>query len=314
MGHGRVDDAMSEALRDTDLNVTSYRRLVVRELVSALRSVYDANYNRERQLKDLKITTHYPLVKLDYPSIVIEYTGQRVMNAGVGHEEWFVDDNGILRKWNHRRFEGTLNFSCHALSPLDIDILTDSIIEVLSFGRLDAQLGKFFTNIYGNKTDPVMLIFSQLMLNVDDIIDSGVSAQIAPWQPEDVLVYSSDVSIVTHGGFYNTYPQDEWYYVTSVQTEPYPQGFVNVELPFGESEDEKWSNPFEYEDDNATPSPTNEFDRPNWLAGRGVVSGVEHYSDAEPFMVVTGVGQPSGVDELNGQTVGVQGAPSAADF
>lgn len=305
---------MSEALRDTDLNVTSYRRLVVRGLIESFRSVYDANYNRERQLKDLKITPHYPLAKLDYPGVVIEYTGQRVLNSGVGHEEWFMDENEVVRKWNHRRFEGNLTFSCHALSPLDIDILADSVIEVLSFGRLDAQLGKFFTGIYGNKNDPVMLQFTQLMLNVDIINDSGVSAQIAPWQPEDVLVYSTEISIEIHGGFYNTYPQDEWYYVTSVQTEPYPQGFVDVELPFGESEDEKWSNPFEYEDNNTTPDPDNEFYYPDWLAGVGVVSGVEYHTEFDPFSIVTGVGRPSGVDELNGQTVGVTGAPSAAEF
>jgi hypothetical protein len=218
----------------------------------------------------------------------------------VGHEEWFMDEEEVTRKWNHRRFEGNLTFSCHALSPLDVDILADSVIECLSFGRLDAQLGKFFTRIYGNKNDPVMLQFTQLMLNVDVINDSGVSAQIAPWQPEDVLVYSSDISIEIHGGFYNTYPQDEWSYVTNVQTEPYPQGFVDVELPFGESEDEKWTNPFEYEDNNTTPDPDNEFYYPDWLAGHGVVSGVEYHTEFDPFSITTGVGQPSGVDELNG--------------
>ena len=291
---------MTEALRDTDQNVTSYRRLVVRGLVGALREVYDANYSRERQLRDLKITTHYPLVRLDFPAVVIEYTGQRVINAGVGHEEWFMDGNDIMRKWNHRRFEGSLNFSCHALSPLDVDILADSVIEVLSFGRLDAQLGKFFTSIYGDKDDPVMLSFTQIMLNVDIINDSGVSAQVAPWQPEDVLVYSSDINIEIHGGFYNTYPQDEWYYVTDVNVQSYPQGEVEVVLPFGNDEEQKWSNPFEYEDDNVTPSDTNPFYYPDWLAGEGVVSGSEFHTEYDLLASVTGTGHPSGVDTLNG--------------
>jgi hypothetical protein len=214
---------MSEALRTTDLSVTSYRRLVLRGIVNALHAVYDTAYTRERQLVDLKITPHYPLVKLDYPSIVVEYNGQRIINAGVGHEEWFLDDNEILRKWNHRRFEGTLNFSCHALTPLDLDLLVDSLVEVLSFGRLDAQLGNFFTSIYGSPDDPLMLAFSQLMLNVDEINDGGVTAQIAPWSPEDVLVYSSDLNIEIHGGFYNTYPQDQWSFITRVESQSYPQ-------------------------------------------------------------------------------------------
>ena len=288
---------MSEALRNTDQNVTSYRRLVVRGIVNALKGVYDGGYYRERQLQNLKVTTQYPLVKVDYPAIVVEYAGQRILNAGVGHEEWFMDDQNILRKWNHRRFEGTLTFSCHALSPLDLDILVDSLVELLSFGRLDSSLSTFFTDIYGSPNDPVMLAFSQLMLNVDEIQDGGVpSAQIAPWQPEDVLVYSTDISIVIHGGFYNTYPNQEWSYVTAVKSEPYPQGEVDVVLPFDTHPDDAFSNPFEYEDDNSTPDPGNLFVTPNWLTGEGVVSGAEYQTVLDPQDVITGVGQPSGVD------------------
>ena len=291
---------MSEALRTTDQNVTSYRRLVLRGIVSALRTVYDGDYYRERQLVDLKVTTQYPLVKVDYPAIVVEYAGQRILNAGVGHEEWFMDDHNILRKWNHRRFEGTLTFSCHALSPLDLDILVDSLVEVLSFGRLDSSLATFFTSIYGSPSDPVMLAFSQLMLNVDEIQDGGVpSAQIAPWQPEDVLVYSSDISIEIHGGFYNTYPNQEWSYVTRVTSQPYPQGNVDVVIPISGNPEAEWSNPFEYEDDNTTPDPGNLFSYPNWLAGRGVVSGPEYQTVLDPQDIVTGVGIPSADETLN---------------
>lgn len=233
------------AERTTDLNVASHRRLVLRALVGALRSVFDSDYNRERQLIDLKITAQYPLERVDYPCIVVEYQPQRVINAGVGHEEWFTDANDILRKWHHRRFEGSINFNIFGLSTLDRDILSDALTEVISFGRLDSQLIKFFDSLYGSPNDPVTLQFTQLMLNADEIDFGGDSASIAPWSPEDLLVYETSATVQLHGGYYNVIPTDEWHYVSRAKAIPYPEGnqVGELEIP--------WTNPFEFEDDTS---------------------------------------------------------------
>lgn len=268
---------MTNELRTT--SVTSYRTFINDAVINGLRSVYNGSYGRERQFQNLKVTLNFPLKQVDYPCIVVEYQGSKIYNAGVGHEEWFTDATNILRKWNHNRFEGTLNFSLHALSPQDRDILTDSLVEILRFGRLDAQLIPFFYAFYGQPTDPVMLMFNQLMLNIDEIDEGGNSAAPAPWQPEDVLVYSTELSVEVHGGYYNTYPADEWQYITKVDAQAYPQGEVDVVLPFNDS-DGTWSNPIVYEDDNSLPDPDNLFVQPNWLAGKAVISGVEEYDPA----------------------------------
>ena len=263
------------AERITDHNIAGHRRLVVRTIVAALQSVFNDNYNRERQLVDLKITSNYPLVQVDYPCIVVEYQPQRVVNAGVGHEEWFPDASMIMRKWHHRRFEGTLNFEICGLSPLDRDILSDALTEVISFGRLDAQLTNFFDTIYGSLNDPVKLMFSQLMLNIDEIDFGGDSASVAPWAPEDTLVYQSTCTIHIHGGFYNVIPDEEWGYVTRAKAEAYPQGEVNVVLPFPDPST-PWSNPLEYVDaDTVTSSaaPTGEPHDEGTVTGSAVLSG-----------------------------------------
>lgn len=245
-------------VRTTDTGVTSHRRLVTRTLVSALQAVFDANYPREAQLQSLRVTTTYPLTQVDYPSIVVEYEPQKVMNAGVGHEEWFADANMVMRKWHHSRFEGSINFSVFALSPLDRDILSDALMEVIRFGRLDTHLLPFFDTIYGSANDPVKLMFNQLMLNSDEIDFGGDSASMAPWGADDVLVYETALSTTIHGGFYNTLPTDTFGYVTRAKAEPYPQGNQDVSVEFGAPQplpfpdpSTVWTNPLEYEDTNA---------------------------------------------------------------
>lgn len=256
-------------VRTTDQGVSSHRRLVLRTMVNALIAAFGASYDREPQFVNLKVTTEFPLAEIDYPCIVIEYEPQRVVNAGVGHEEWFADANMVLRKWNHRRFEGELTFNVFGLTPLDRDLLSDALMEVLAFGRLDPNLLPFFNTIYGDPDAPVTLQFSQLMLNVDEIAFGGDSAAPAPWQPEDTLTYESTLSTTIHGGFYNVLPTDTFGYVTRAEAEPYPQGDQTVTIEFGGDQplpfpdpNTLWTNPLEYDDADT-------------VVGEAVISGDE---------------------------------------
>jgi hypothetical protein len=219
-------------------------------MVTALQSVFDSGYDRDRQLQNLKVGPTYPMEEIGYPAIVIEYENTRVMNAGVGHEEWFEDDNNILRKWNHSRFEGNVNIDIVTLSPLTRDIVADALIEVLRFGRLDAALESFFDTIYGDPNDPdTALVFTQLMLNTDDISGAGNAESIAPWNPEDLHVYETSYTVEIHGGYYNVYPTDTWDFVTSVDAASYLEGWTDVttDVPFYDP-DRAWTNPFVYVD------------------------------------------------------------------
>lgn len=232
---------MSE--RTTALSVASHRRYVLSVVVNALRNVFDNQYDRDRQLVDLKITAQYPLAAVDYPCVVVTYEPQVVRNAGVGHEEWFTDSNNILRKWHHSRFEGTINFEILALTTIDRDILSDAVTEVIRFGRLDAALLDFFTTLYGDPNAQYALVFNQIQFNADEVTFGGDSASLATWSPEDLMQYTSTLTCEVHGGYYNVNPTDVWGYVTRVVTVPY-NSFDEVVIDL----DTNFSNPFQYVD------------------------------------------------------------------
>lgn len=218
-------------VRDTDLSVASHSRLVYRNVIEGLRAAFGSDYGRDRQLADLRITQNYPLLKIDYPSVTVEYSPQRVVAAGVGHVEWFDDPRGYLRKWKHSRFEGTLTLHAFALTTLDRDLLSDALAELVRFGSLDEGLNRFYETIYPDDEslelgtlpgeDYDWRLFGQLMLDSDQLIAVGNSATVAPWAPEDLLVYSGGWSMNLHGGYYNSVPTQDWGRVRKVKIQAF---------------------------------------------------------------------------------------------
>jgi hypothetical protein len=231
-------------------------------IIPALRKVFGGDYDRDPQLKGrgqgLKITQQYPFEKGDYPCIVVQYQPQVVDNAGVGHYEIFPDQNGVLRQWNHNRFEGTLQLELHALSTVDRDIISDALVELIRFGRLDEVLNVFFETIYPKTTRPGdffplpeddYIALTQLMLNSDQVMSAGDGAQVPTWGAEDQLVYTATHTLELHGGYYNTLPSPElllWTaYEIMAQMENAEGDAVN---PLPEFASGGWNPPKWYED------------------------------------------------------------------
>lgn len=187
----------------------SYRYLIKHTLVNALKTTFDSGYNRDSEFQNLNVFAEYPLTKVEYPAIYVRYNGGRVTASGVGHEEYFKDGDGIFRKWDHRMFKGSVDFVIFSLSPLDIDLAVDALMEVFSFGRLDTQLAEFFYTIYGTPSDQVQSFVNQLALNTDQITDAGMSVGPVPWGAEDLLMFQTQLSTDVFGGFYNSNLTDE---------------------------------------------------------------------------------------------------------
>ena len=141
-----------------------YKRLIKRTLVSALRSVFSNEYP-DPQLRGLYVSTAFPLKREQFPAVIVSYNETHVKNAGVGHFEEIVNEDYETNVLRHFMFEGSIEMTCYALSPLDLDILSDSVMELLAFGRIDLLLNKFFEVVYEDIGDSAQISVHSDFLN-----------------------------------------------------------------------------------------------------------------------------------------------------
>lgn len=175
-----------------------YRRLIKRTLVAALKTVFTEEYP-EQQLRGINVSTAFPLKRENFPAIIVNYSESVVQNAGVGHIEYLEDEDFLTIPAKHFRFEGTIEFVTTALTPLDLDTISDSVVELLAFGRLDALLNRFFDRIYAEVPDS-----AQISFHSDYLSPLGETQMATLWGSEDGIVYQGGYSIAVSGGFYST--------------------------------------------------------------------------------------------------------------
>lgn len=209
-----------------------YKTFVNRAVVTALRSVYTDQYP-DKQFRNLPIYLQYPQEKIQYPIMIVRFVDQNIQNAGVGHQEWAFDANGLWQKWYHYRFEGTLEFHLYTLSSLDQDIMADTLIELIAFGKLQDLTDQFYQQIFDEYNNG-----GQLMLQTDMITSMGVSVGKPFWEPEDTLLYQGGYQIVCHGAFYSTGNTelaaflDHITVLPYIDGEPVPAGDIEVDVPW----------------------------------------------------------------------------------
>lgn len=224
-----------------------YKRLIKRTLVSALRTVFSNEYP-DPQLKNLYVSIDHPIKREQFPAIIISYEESSVYNAGVGHIEEIFNEDFLTVPLKHFRFKGRLKFKCYALSPLDRDVLSDSIMEVLAFGRLDTLLNKFFSVVYDEITDS-----AQISIHSDHLDGMGESTSKTLWNAEDVLIYETGYSVECSGGFYSTMREDDI------------ADYINQIVVYG-------NQPFEEEQEKLLELFGSNSDNPFYVIGRGSAS------------------------------------------
>lgn len=227
--------------------VVGYTTMVNRTIVDGLRAVFTDQFP-EKQLRNLRFSPDYPLTRTEYPMVLVDFDDRSNKNAGVGHSELFYDERGILREWNHRLFEGTLTLTVMALTTLDRDIIGDALVEMLAFGQMShmSLQRNLFTRLYGDPDDvqhsPVLRrTLSHISISTDEIQAGGKSASLAPWGPEDVMVFEKSYSLELHGGYYNSAPDQErpgTELVSNVFV--YPKLVERIALPIVWDDEENW--------------------------------------------------------------------------
>jgi hypothetical protein len=224
-----------------------YKRLIKRTLVAALRTVFSEQYP-DPQLRNLYISTDHPLKREQFPAIIINYEESSVSNAGVGHIEEILNDDFLTVPLKHFRFQGKIRARCFALSPLDRDILSDSLVELLAFGRLDLLLNKFFDVVYSDISDS-----AQISLHSDYLSSTGESTSTTLWNAEDVLIYETGYVVDCSGGFYSTMKTDD---ITD---------YINNIIVYG-------NEPFDEEQEKLLDLFSSNSSNPFYVNGRGIAS------------------------------------------
>ena len=192
---------MSDSLLRSPIN---YKMEVKRSVVGAFQSVfhntgtYYPGYESSELLTKSHITIEYPQRPEQYPTLIIGFQEQELKNAGIGHLDNF-SSNTIAQKWF---FQGLITVEIFALTSMDRDFISDSVVNMLSYGRI---MGKpFRALIEGNSVVDLQVSLGSL-IPVPEQTMSGVS-----WGLTDARIYTVGYNFGCIGGFnsesiYNDY-------------------------------------------------------------------------------------------------------------
>jgi hypothetical protein len=247
-----------------------YKSYVKAAIVEALREVF-LNHP-DSKLRKTKVSIEFPTSQLSYPAIVVRFVERSIENAGVGHVEFlFVEsDDPVAFKFRHYLYHGDIEFGVYALSSLDRDLISDTLVQTLSMPDMAEYTENFFSRIYypinieadpngapGSDEDPRNKHrWNYLNLNTDRLSPMGETQTPQPWLSEDQLVYQSSYRVGIMGEFYSLPPEeaiDGFGTVQKVNVYPYLDGLES--RPEGTPDSSSWS-----QADNAYDASRGEYD------------------------------------------------------
>lgn len=192
---------MSDSLLRSPIN---YKMEVKRLVVGAFQSVfhntgtYYPGYPSSELLTKSHITIEYPQRPEQYPTLIIGFQEQELKNAGVGHLD-NISANTIAQKWF---FQGLITVEIFALTSMDRDFISDSVVNMLSYGRV---MGKPFRALIEGDSLVDLQVSLGSLIPVPEQTMSGVS-----WGLTDARIYTVGYNFGCIGGFnsesiYNDY-------------------------------------------------------------------------------------------------------------
>lgn len=214
-----------------------YKTYLKEALVEALRPVFASH--ADSLFRDTKVTIETPFSEARFPAIVIRFYERQIKAAGIAHSEYFVDPNasGVTPetsryiRYKHNFYSGDIEFAIYALSSYERDLLSDSVVQIITMGDIEAYTNQFLTRIYNPNLTQVPYAQEHMVnINTDVISGFGETQAPAPWQPEDVLVYQTAYRVSMSGEFYSRNPDETNYgIVTGVDVFPYMTADNEVE-------------------------------------------------------------------------------------
>jgi hypothetical protein len=216
-----------------------YKSYLKRSLVEGLKPVFTSH--PDSMLQGTKVSIDFPNDREKYPAVLVRYHEATIFNSGVGHVEFLYDDQTLqTTKYKHFMYKGEAEFAVYALSSLDRDYISSTIVQTLAMGDLLSFTDQFQSRIYApSYTTTPDAQWNFVNLNTDQISANGESQLPAPWQPEDVLVYMGGYRIPVWGEFYSLPPNTTLQNIAKVNIFPYMDPIEPV--PTGTVDPAPWS-------------------------------------------------------------------------
>lgn len=150
---------------------------------------YYPGYKSSELLTKSHITIEYPQRPEQYPSLIVGFQEQELKSAGIAHIDVF-DENNIAQKW---LYTGTITIEIFALTSMDRDFISDSVVNMLAFGRVK---DKPFRRMIEQEARVDLQLSIGSLTPMPEQTMSGAS-----WGLTDARVYTTGYSFGCIGGF-----------------------------------------------------------------------------------------------------------------
>lgn len=247
-------------LPEVSVNYKTYLKTAVQQALAAVFAAHpdellatheetDDTYTGGPVTRGTKVTLEFPRDKDRYPAIVIRFFERNINRMGVAHEELIqlrtVDS--ATTPMMHNIYDGDLEFGINGLSNIDRDLMSDTLVQALTMGTLQAWTNHFMSTLYAQSYDYETLADADIktvpldhwnfvQINHDTIQGFGETQEPAPWEAEDEQIYTVNYRVAVLGEFYSVPPVNVAHgFVEEVDVFPYIEDLESV--PTGDAGD-----------------------------------------------------------------------------
>jgi hypothetical protein len=180
---------------------------------------------------DVAVEMEYPMIPENYPGVWVQFSFKQFSRAGIGMEFIHADRDpttGAVINWTPIRefqFTGTVTLTLVALSNLERDRLSDSVVAMLMFARppnlVITDPAKDTQQFRGLLTALANNPYVSMTVNTDTITPGGQSVVPGvPWD-EELPGYEDNYSFEVLGQTNIVYRNDGTYTLRAIAVEPF---------------------------------------------------------------------------------------------
>jgi len=168
---------------------------VKKGVIVALRTLFIGTSLTTDQ-SQVHVDMEYPASAETYPNIFVQFSTSVLRTSGIGHET-ITPEGNLTKQWY---YEGRVSLTILALTSLERDRITDSVISSLAFQDtgIDPVTKESRSPMYASfAANPYVAI----AVNADELRPGGQSVTVGtPWDPE-LLVYEDNIGFDIIGEF-----------------------------------------------------------------------------------------------------------------